>query len=175
MFAKHSVPGGQSAPAHVWFVPLHPLLPVTHAHPHYHWTFAPAILFPIAVYAWLWLRRYVAVRRESGPRGAGPRQLAAFIGAILVLLLALVSPLDRLGEDYLFSAHMVQHLLLGDIAPLLLLLSLSRVIMRPLTRRLQERFDQAVRGESARESWTTPVYSPMPVNGVVGHASVGDR
>ncbi|TME91939.1 MAG: hypothetical protein E6I52_26175 [Chloroflexi bacterium] len=45
----------------------------------------------------------------------------------------------------------------------------------PLTRRLQERFDQAVRGESARESWTTPVYSPMPVNGVVGHASVGDR
>jgi cytochrome c oxidase assembly factor CtaG len=32
---------------------------------------------------------------------------------------------------------MVQHLLLGDIAPLLILLSLSRVIMRPLTRRLQ--------------------------------------
>jgi len=32
---------------------------------------------------------------------------------------------------------MVQHLLLGDIAPLLMLLALSRVIMRPLTRRLQ--------------------------------------
>jgi putative membrane protein len=31
---------------------------------------------------------------------------------------------------------MVQHLLLGDIAPLLLLVSLSRVIMRPATRRL---------------------------------------
>jgi cytochrome c oxidase assembly factor CtaG len=32
--------------------------------------------------------------------------------------------------------HMVQHILIGDIAPLLVLLSLSRVIMRPLTRRL---------------------------------------
>jgi cytochrome c oxidase assembly factor CtaG len=32
--------------------------------------------------------------------------------------------------------HMVQHVLLGDIAPLLVLLALSRVIMRPATRRL---------------------------------------
>ena len=55
---------------------------------------------------------------------------------MLALLAALVSPIDGLGEDYLFSAHMVQHVLLGDIAPLLLLLSLSRVIMRPATRRL---------------------------------------
>jgi len=31
---------------------------------------------------------------------------------------------------------MLQHVLLGDIAPVLLLLSLSRVIMRPVTRRL---------------------------------------
>ena len=47
-----------------------------------------------------------------------------------------MSPIDGLGSDYLFSAHMLQHVLLGDIAPLLLLLSLSRVIMRPATRRL---------------------------------------
>ena len=63
---------------------------------------------------------------------------------MLALLAALVSPLDGLGEDYLFSAHMVQHLLLGDIAPLLILLALSRVIMRPLTRRLQ-RIERAAR------------------------------
>jgi cytochrome c oxidase assembly factor CtaG len=110
---------------------------VTHAHPHLHWTLAPAILIPIGAYAWFWIRRYREVRRTSGPRGASARHLAAFIASILVLLAALVSPLDRLGEDYLFSAHMVQHLLLGDIAPLLMLLALSRVIMRPLTRRLQ--------------------------------------
>jgi putative membrane protein len=77
-----------------------------------------------------------ARRREAGGRGAGALQAAAFAGAILALLAALVSPLDGLGDNYLFSAHMLQHVLLGDIAPLLLLLSLSRVIMRPLTRRL---------------------------------------
>src|SRR4051812_26583335 len=110
---------------------------VNHAPAHYHWTFAFPILVPITAFAWLYLRRYFEVRRASGPRGAGARQMGAFIAAIAVILIALVSPLDRLGEDYLFSAHMVQHLLLGDIAPLLVLLSLSRVIMRPLTRRLQ--------------------------------------
>src|SRR5437763_1010579 len=76
-------------------------------------------------------------RMRTAARGPGARQLAAFVGAIVVLLVALVSPLDGLGEDYLFSAHMVQHLLLGDIAPLLMLLSVSRVMLRPLTRRLQ--------------------------------------
>jgi putative membrane protein len=76
--------------------------------------------------------------REPGGavRGAGPLQAIAFGGAMLALLAALFSPLDGLGSDYLFSAHMLQHVLLGDIAPLLLLLSLSRVIMRPATRRL---------------------------------------
>jgi putative membrane protein len=106
-------------------------------HPQLHWTFSPAILIPIGAYAYFWIRRFREVRRTSGPRGAGARQLIPFIAAILVMLTALVSPLDGLGEDYLFSAHMVQHLLLGDIAPLLILLSLSRVMMRPLTRRLQ--------------------------------------
>jgi len=95
------------------------------------------ILIPIGAYAYFYLRRFREVRRTSGPRGAGPRHLAAFIASIVVILVALVSPLDGLGEDYLFSAHMVQHLFLGDLAPLLMLLALSRVIMRPITRRLQ--------------------------------------
>lgn len=103
----------------------------------YHWTFSLPILIPIGAYVWFYLRRYREVRRDSGPRGAGARQLTAFIASLVVILIAVVSPLDGLGEDYLFSAHMVQHLLLGDLAPLLVLLALSRVIMRPLTRRLQ--------------------------------------
>jgi putative membrane protein len=109
---------------------------VNHAPVHLHWTFSVPILIPIGAYVWFYVRRFREVRRTSGLRGAGPRQLAAFIGSLVVILIALVSPLDSLGEDYLFSAHMVQHLLLGDIAPLLMLLSLSRVIMRPATRRL---------------------------------------
>src|SRR3954469_11092413 len=89
----------------------------------------------MAVGALLYVRRFRAARAEAGGRGAGPLQALAFAGAMVALIAALVSPIDRLGEDYLFSAHMVQHILLGDIAPLLLLLSLSRVIMRPATRR----------------------------------------
>ncbi|MDQ4131288.1 MAG: cytochrome c oxidase assembly protein, partial [Actinomycetota bacterium] len=74
---------------------------------------------------------------EEGGRGAGPAHALAFLGAVLVLVAALASPLHHLGEEHLFTAHMVQHILLGDVAPLLVLLSLSRVIMRPLTRRLR--------------------------------------
>jgi cytochrome c oxidase assembly factor CtaG len=105
-------------------------------HPHLHWTLDPAQLIAVGLWVVIYLRRFIHAREEAGGRGAGPLQLAAFIGSVLVMLAALVSPIDGLGEDYLFSMHMVQHILLGDIAPLLVLLSLSRVIMRPLTRRL---------------------------------------
>ena len=105
-------------------------------HPRIEWLADPAVLAPLLLLVVLYVRRFRAARREAGGRGAGPLQAIAFAGAMLALLAALVTPLDGLGEDYLFSGHMLQHVLLGDIAPLLLLLSLSRVIMRPLTRRL---------------------------------------
>jgi putative membrane protein len=105
-------------------------------HPQLHWLSDPAVLAPIALLVGVYVWRFREARREAGGRGAGFPQAAAFTGAIIALLIALVSPLDGLGEDYLFSAHMLQHVLLGDIAALLLLLSLSRVIMRPATRRL---------------------------------------
>jgi len=104
--------------------------------PQLHWFSDPAVLAPLALLAGIYVWRFREARREAGGRGAGALQAAAFTGAMLALLAAFVSPLDDLGEQYLFSAHMVQHVLLGDIAPLLLLLSLSRVIMRPATRRL---------------------------------------
>ena len=106
------------------------------AQPQIEWLNDPAVLAPLALLVFVYVRRFRQARREAGGRGAGPLQAAAFAGAILALLAALVSPIDGLGDHYLFSMHMVQHVLLGDIAPLLLLLSLSRVIMRPLTRRL---------------------------------------
>jgi cytochrome c oxidase assembly factor CtaG len=105
-------------------------------HPKLHWLADPAVLGPIVVLVAVYALRFRTARREAGGRGTGGLQAAAFAGAALVLLIALVSPLDGLGEHYLFSAHMLQHVLLGDLAPLLLLLSLSRVIMRPATRRL---------------------------------------
>jgi cytochrome c oxidase assembly factor CtaG len=106
------------------------------SHPQLHWNVSLPVLLPIFLFASVYIWRFRQARREAGGRGAGWPQAVAFAGCILVLLIAVVSPIDRLGEDYLFSAHMVQHILLGDLAPLLFLLSLSRVIMRPATRRL---------------------------------------
>ena len=100
------------------------------------WVLDPAVLLPLAVYAGVYVWRFAHARREASGRGAGALQALAFAGALVALLVALASPIEELGERYLFSAHMVQHLLLGDIAPLLVLLALSRVIMRPATRRL---------------------------------------
>jgi putative membrane protein len=119
-------------------------------HPQIEWLSDPFVLVPLAFFAVLYLWRFRQARKEAGGRGAGPLQLIAFAAALLALLIALVSPLDGLGEDYLFSAHMVQHVLLGDIAPLLALLALSRVILRPATRRL-------VRVEKALGPFANPV------------------
>ena len=111
-------------------------------HPQIHWFQDPAVLAPLALIVVIYVRRFREVRREEAARGAAGARGAtwlhalAFAGAMLALLGALVTPVDGLGEDYLFSAHMFQHVLLGDIAPLLLLLSLSRVMLRPVTRRL---------------------------------------
>ncbi len=49
-----------------------------------------------------------------------------FSAGVIALLLALVSPLDQLGDTYLFSAHMLQHLILLVIVPPLLLLGVPR-------------------------------------------------
>lgn len=57
------------------------------------------------------------------------RHLLAWMAGVAVLLLALVSPLDPLSDEYLFSAHMVQHLLLILIVPPLLLLGIPRAGM----------------------------------------------
>lgn len=53
-----------------------------------------------------------------------PKVAWYFAAGIVVLLLALVSPLDTLGDTYLFSAHMLQHILLILIVPPLLLMGL---------------------------------------------------
>ena len=48
-----------------------------------------------------------------------------FVAGVALLLFALVSPLDPLGDEYLFSAHMLQHLLLELAVPPLLLLAIT--------------------------------------------------
>jgi putative membrane protein len=87
------------------------------------WTYYPSVLIGFG----LWTMAYIVT---SGPfrirNGLGQPptkwQQAAFHTGTLIGLIALVSPLDELGDRYLFSAHMIQHLLLMFLmAPLWLI------------------------------------------------------
>src|SRR5438270_10829004 len=62
----------------------------------------------------------------------GQRGRALYFGAaVAVFLLAFISPFSALADGYLFSAHMVQHILLVLIVPALVLLSLPRSLSLP--------------------------------------------
>ena len=74
-------------------------------------------------YAWL-ARRVGAPRRKA---------LYSCIG-LLVVWLALETPLDTVADHYLMSAHMAQHMLLMAVAPPFLLLGLDRTMAAALLR-----------------------------------------
>ncbi len=62
------------------------------------------------------------------------RHVASFAGALAVLFFALNGPLHNLSDNYLFSAHMAQHLLLTLVFPPLLLYGCPAHVVRPLLR-----------------------------------------
>jgi cytochrome c oxidase assembly factor CtaG len=95
-----------------------------------HWSVEPSRLLPVAIAAFLYLGRASTLRRRGAPVPAW-RQLAFALG-LAVLLLATVSPIDWIGEERLFSVHMLQHVLLGDIAPLCIVAGLTGPLLRPI-------------------------------------------
>jgi putative membrane protein len=76
-----------------------------------------------------------AVAWSRGPR-TGPHFPALFMASLAVLLVALNGPLHDLSDYYLFSAHMVQHLLLTLVVPPLLLAGTPRWMADALVVRL---------------------------------------
>lgn len=74
-------------------------------------------------------------------RGQSKKQIACFALAMFTLAMAYVSPIGVLSDGYLFSAHVIQHLILLLIVPLLLLVSLptpamERLFQHPLLNRM---------------------------------------
>lgn len=114
------------------------------ASPDASWSFVPAAIVIVAVLTVVYVRRWRSV-------GAPVARLASFLGGMALVLVALVSPVDRLAEQ-LFFMHMTQHLLLLDLAPILVLLGLTKVILRPATRKL-------VRLERAAGPLAHPVFA----------------
>ncbi len=101
------------------------------------------MLAGVAIVGGAYVSRWRAVRRGDTPRpqaDAPVWRLCCFLGALLVALVALVSPVDALA-DQLFFMHMIQHMLLLDLAPILAILGFTKVILRPITRVVQD-FEQ---------------------------------
>jgi putative membrane protein len=69
--------------------------------------------------------------RFAGSRPASPRQVACFSAALAAMLLSLQGPLHELSDYFLFSAHMVQHLVLILVMPPLLLAGTPDWLLRP--------------------------------------------
>jgi len=96
------------------------------------WNLDPLELSVLALAGALYLQRARTLGRRG--RAVSPLRIAAFAAGLLTLFVALASPLDTIGEGRLFSVHMLQHLLLGDVAALLLVLGLDGRLLRPLLR-----------------------------------------
>jgi cytochrome c oxidase assembly factor CtaG len=104
--------------------------------PNLSWTLSPPLILVLAAAGGAYFRRWRAVRRAPGARAgtdAPVWRLCCFAGSLACTLIALASPLDSLSEQ-LFSIHMVQHIVLLDVAPILAILGFTRVLLRPLTR-----------------------------------------
>ncbi|MEA2180531.1 MAG: putative rane protein [Solirubrobacteraceae bacterium] len=98
------------------------------ASPDASWSLSPGPLIVMVGLTLLYVRRWRATDVSVG-------RLLLFLSGIAVAALALFSPIDTLGEQ-LFLMHMVQHILLLDVAPILCILGLTRVLLRPIARPL---------------------------------------
>jgi putative membrane protein len=104
--------------------------------PNLSWTPDPGVLIGVAVLGGTYLARWRRVRLGDSPvrRDDAPVwRLGCFLGALLAALIALVSPVDGLA-DQLFFMHMVQHMLLLDVVPILTILGFTKVLLRPAMR-----------------------------------------
>lgn len=80
------------------------------------WSGDPLVLVAILLSCWWYARGTRALWRSAGRGQVVARgQVAAFVGATVTIVVALISPVDPLSEA-LFSAHMTQHVLLTLVA-----------------------------------------------------------
>lgn len=91
------------------------------------WEWRVEVVLPLALLGVLYVLGWRRLRQRTRSAHAGYRlangwRLAAYLGGLLVVLLALVSPIDVLGGQ-LFFMHMIQHLFLVMLAPPLLMLA----------------------------------------------------
>ena len=138
------------------------------------WTIDPLQLAPVALIAFAYWRRARTLRARGTP--VPPWRALVFSLGIALLVLPLASPIAAIGETELFSFHMLQHVLLGDLAPLCLLAGLTGPILRPLLAlRPVERLRVLANPAIALPLWAANLYLwhlPFLYEAAVRHSSV---
>jgi cytochrome c oxidase assembly factor CtaG len=118
------------------------------------WPFDPWLLAALLLTAGVYLRGWLVLRRRNTGRWHDGR-LAAFLGGLAAIYLALASPIEPFA-DLLLSVHMIQHLLLMMVAPPLLWLGAP---LFPL-----------LRGQprAVRVYWVAPLLAAPPLRRLFG-------
>jgi putative membrane protein len=92
-------------------------------------TFVPLEVFPITIAGILYWHRATVLSWDG--RAVPLWRQACFGAGLATIAVALFSPIGHISEE-LVIAHMGEHLLIGDIASLLLVLGLTRSLLQPL-------------------------------------------
>ncbi|MCA9916089.1 MAG: cytochrome c oxidase assembly protein [Anaerolineae bacterium] len=88
------------------------------------WVWEPSIVLGLlAITGWFELSIGPVQRRTGWGQSVTKWQRFAFHSGTFAVFLALASPLDPLADQALFSAHMIQHMLLTFVGPLLWVVS----------------------------------------------------
>ena len=105
---------------------LHPIANLS----WWRWSIHPSTVIGIAALAAI----YVLAARKFGQMPS-LAQRSFFFSGLLLMFASLNGPIHDLSDDYLFSAHMVQHLLLTLAVPPLLLAGVPGWMLRPVLSR----------------------------------------
>ena len=118
------------------------------------WSFDPFIVLVAVVVAWHEIGLFRLARR-SRPERTRERRIRSlwFYSGLLVLLLAVVSPIDYWADSY-FMVHMVQHLLLMFAAPSLIVAGAPG---QPLLDAFPGRSGKAVTRSVLAGDWSRPL------------------
>lgn len=119
------------------------------------WALDPWILLSIGILTWGYGRGLRVLWRTGAGRGVRTWEANAYLGGMLTLAIALVSPIHPLGE-VLFSGHMVQHeLMMALAAPLVVLGRPLIVLLWAVPLRWRRRAGRWAKSAPIRTGWRT--------------------
>ena len=95
-----------------------------------HWHTEPALIGGLLFVAWVYAILVGPFRKRICPKlPYSSRHTFWFSAGLLSFYLAVGSPLDPLGENFLFFAHMIQHNILMYVSPLFFLLGIPQPLV----------------------------------------------